>query len=78
VPRIRFARDGQRYDVILDTANRSLRAVRRALVLRGRLATVAGRGGQVLGPVPQILAATFLSPIVRRKRVPVMGHRSGE
>jgi NADPH:quinone reductase-like Zn-dependent oxidoreductase len=73
-----FTRDGRRYDVILDTANRSLRAVRRALVPRGRLAMVGGRGGRVLGSVPQILAATILSPIVRKKMAPVMGHRSGD
>ena len=73
-----FSRSGKRFDVVLDTANRSLRAVRRVLVPRGRLAMVGGRGGRVLGPVPQYIAASILSPIVRKKMAPVMGHRSGE
>ncbi len=73
-----FTRDGRRYDVVLDTANRSLRAVRRVMVPRGRLAIVGGRGGRVLGPVPQYIAASILSPIVRKKMAVVIGHRSGE
>ena len=73
-----FSRSGNRYDLVLDTANRSLRAVRRVLVPRGRLAMVGGRGGRVLGPVPQYIAASILSPIVRKKMAPVLGRPSGE
>ena len=73
-----FSRSGKRYDVVLDTANRSLRAVRRVLVPHGRLAMVGGRGGRVLGPVPQYIAASVLSPFVRKKMAMVAGRRSGD
>ena len=72
-----FAENGQRYDLILDTAgNRSLSHLRRALVPRGTLVIVGGEGGgRWLGGFQrQILWAPMLSLFVGQKLRP-LGHR---
>jgi NADPH:quinone reductase-like Zn-dependent oxidoreductase len=61
-----FARSGQRYDVILDTAgNRPLSHLRNALNPRGTLVIVGGEaGGRWLGGTDRQLRALALSPFV--------------
>jgi NADPH:quinone reductase-like Zn-dependent oxidoreductase len=65
-----FTRSGKRYDLLLDTVgNRSLRAMRRALMPRGTLVLAGGRSGRLLGPLPQLLAARLLAPFVGQRLV---------
>jgi NADPH:quinone reductase-like Zn-dependent oxidoreductase len=60
-----FTAGGQRYDLILDTADRSLADCRRALTPRGILVPVGGsRGGRWLGPLARQYRARLLSPFV--------------
>jgi NADPH:quinone reductase-like Zn-dependent oxidoreductase len=57
--------DGERYDVILDTAgNRSLSTLRDALTPTGTLVIVGGSGGRWLMGVGRSLRATLTSPFV--------------
>jgi len=64
-----IANSGQRYDLILDTGgNRSLSALRRALIPRGTLVIVGGEtGGRLLGGTDRQLRALMLSPFVGQK-----------
>jgi NADPH:quinone reductase-like Zn-dependent oxidoreductase len=64
-----FARTGQHYDVILDTAgNRPLSQLRRALSPRGTLVIVGGEGGdRWIGGTDRQLRALLLSAFVRHK-----------
>jgi NADPH:quinone reductase-like Zn-dependent oxidoreductase len=65
-----FIRTGP-YDVIIDNVgNRSLWALRRALVRTGTLVAVAGgEGGRLLGGLPRKLRAKLLNPLVRQRVV---------
>ncbi len=58
----------QRYDVILDTGDRSLTHLRRALTPRGTLVIVGSEtGGRWLGGIDRQLRAIVLSPFVGQK-----------
>jgi NADPH:quinone reductase-like Zn-dependent oxidoreductase len=59
-----FTLGGQRYDLILDTANRSLSDCRRALTPWGILVPVGGSGGRWIGPLARQYRARLLSPLV--------------
>ena len=60
--------DGQKYDVILDTAgNRSLSMLRKALTKNGTLVIVGGTGGKWLMGVGRSIRATMLSPLVSQR-----------
>ena len=60
-----FTRNGLQYDLILDNiGNHSLTALRRALTPRGTLVLSAGTGGRILGPLPRMLRALALSPLI--------------
>jgi NADPH:quinone reductase-like Zn-dependent oxidoreductase len=66
-----FSRAGESYDVILDTVgNRSLRALRRALVPNGTLVVVGGGGGRLFGPITQLARAFVLGRFVRQQVKP--------
>ena len=68
-----ITRNGQRYDVILDTAgNRSLSHLRRALTPRGTLVIVGGSGGRWLMGSGRSLGALMLSPFVRQRLRPFL------
>jgi NADPH:quinone reductase-like Zn-dependent oxidoreductase len=64
-----FAETGQRYDLILDTAeNRSVSHLRRALAPRGNLVIGGGEGGgRWFGGIDRQLRAVMLSPFVSQK-----------
>ncbi|MFC4855606.1 NAD(P)-dependent alcohol dehydrogenase [Actinophytocola glycyrrhizae] len=63
----------QRYDVVFDlVGNRSLTALRRALVPRGTLVLSGGgvyRGGSVVGPMGLIIRSQLVRPFVRQRVV---------
>ena len=60
--------DGQKYDVILDTAgNRCLSMLRKALTKNGILVIVGGAGGKWLMGVGRSIRATMLSPLVSQR-----------
>ena len=66
-----FTRNGQRYDLIFDTAgNRSLREYRRALAAKGTLVLAGAGGGRWVGPVPQLVRAAVLSRFVSQQLRP--------
>jgi len=67
-----IAPEGQRYDVILDTAgNRPLSRLRHALTQRGALVIVGGEGGgRWIGGTDRQLRALLMSPFVRQKLRP--------
>jgi NADPH:quinone reductase-like Zn-dependent oxidoreductase len=68
-----ITRNGQRYDVILDTAgNRSLSHLRRALTPNGTLVIVGGSGGRWLMGSGRSLMALVLSPFVRQRLRPFL------
>jgi NADPH:quinone reductase-like Zn-dependent oxidoreductase len=75
-----FARSGQRFDVVLDTAgNRSLSHLRRALAPDGRLVIIGGEGGgRWSGGVGRQLRARLLSPFVGQHLGAFLAHESGE
>lgn len=61
-----------RFDAIIDIAGTApLRQLKRLLTPRGVIAMVAGDGGRMLGPIPRILRALFLSIGSRRRIRPV-------
>jgi len=68
-----FSRTGRRYDVVLDlVGNRSLTALRRAVVRRGTVILSGGgvsTGGSLLGPVGLILRGMVSAPFVRQRVV---------
>ncbi len=64
-----FARRGP-WDLLFDcVGNRSLSACRRALTRRGTYVVVGGRSGRWLHPLPRVLAALLLSPLVSQRLV---------
>ncbi|HET6987937.1 MAG TPA: NAD(P)-dependent alcohol dehydrogenase [Kribbella sp.] len=68
-----FSRTGRRYDVVLDlVGNRSLTALRRALVRNGTLVLSGGgvfTGGSWFGPVGLMAKGTLSAPFVRQRVV---------
>jgi NADPH:quinone reductase-like Zn-dependent oxidoreductase len=65
-----FTRNGERYELLLDTVgNHSIRAFRRAVARKGAFVMAGGGGGRWLGPVPQLLKGKLLSPFVSQRIV---------
>lgn len=63
-----FARQAQRYDVVVDTiGNRSLGDLRRALTPRGTLVVAGGAKGRWFRPVALLLKVAIVSPLVRQE-----------
>lgn len=72
-----FARDGQRYDLILNIAgNRSLLEYRRILRQRGTLVLVGAPRGQWIGPLATPLKALALSRVVNQNLRPLLATHS--
>jgi len=67
-----FTRGGQRYDLILDTASRSLADCRRALARKGTLVVVGGTAGRWLDGLARVSRARALSPFVSQRLRPFL------
>lgn len=68
-----FARQPQRYDVVVDTVgNRSLRDLRRVLKPRGTLVVAGGGTGKWFRPMALLLKVTIVAPFVRQQLKSVM------
>lgn len=67
------------YDVIFDlVADHPLGRVRRALVRGGTLVLSSGRGGNVMGPMGRLAAASVVSPFVPQRLRPLTASRDGD
>ena len=75
-----FTRNGQRYDLILDSVgNHSLSAFRRALTAKGTLVMVGGPDkGRWIGPMAGMLKVVVMSRFVSQKLLPFLAKRSHE
>ncbi len=77
-----FARNGRRYDVVLDlVGNRSLTDFRRALTPAGTLVLSGGgvsRGGSMFGPMGLFLKSQLLSRFVRHRLLTLPSRPSKE
>ena len=73
-----FTRNGQRYDLILDSVgNHSLSAFRHALTAKGTLVMVGGpENGRWIGPMTGMLKVVVLSRFVSQKLLPFLAKRS--
>jgi NADPH:quinone reductase-like Zn-dependent oxidoreductase len=68
-----FAASGCRYDVLLDcVGNRSVSSCRRVLNANGAYVVVGGPDGRWVGPLPLVLKALLLSPLVSQRLVTMM------
>jgi NADPH:quinone reductase-like Zn-dependent oxidoreductase len=69
-----FARDGRRYDVMIDIAgSRSLSDCRKALTRDGIYVIVGGpKKGRVLGPASRMLTAVLTFPLVTQRCAPMI------
>ena len=74
-----FAKTGQRYDLILDTAgNRSVSHLRRGITPRGTLVIGGGEGGGRWFGVGRQLRALMLSPFVSQRLGTFIAKQNGE
>ena len=74
-----FARQPQRYDVVVDTiGNRSLRDLRRALKPRGTLVVAGGGNGKWFRPMALLLKVIVVGPFVRQQLRGVMAGVTSE
>ena len=62
-----FAKSGRRYDLILDTGDRSLSDCRRALTPRGTLVVIGGSAGRWINGLGRVNKARVLSPLVSQR-----------
>jgi NADPH:quinone reductase-like Zn-dependent oxidoreductase len=62
-----FTGSGRRYDLIVDTANRSLPGLRRALTAKGTLVLVGGSPGRWIDGLARAWKARLLSPFVSQQ-----------
>jgi NADPH:quinone reductase-like Zn-dependent oxidoreductase len=67
-----FTRSGQRYDLILDTGDRSLSDCRRALTPRGTLIVIGGSAGRWIDGLGRANKARVLSPLVSQRLHPFL------
>ena len=67
-----FTQTGQRYDLILDTADRSLSDCRRALTPAGALVLIGGSAGRWIDGLGRAYRARVLSPFVRQRLPPFL------
>jgi len=62
-----FANSGMRYDLIIDTADRSLSDCRRALTPTGTLVVIGGSAGRWINGLARAYKASALSPSVSQR-----------
>ena len=67
-----FTQSGQRYDLILDTADRSLSDCRRALTPQGTLVVIGGSAGRWIDGLGRAYQARVLSPFVSQRLLPFL------
>jgi NADPH:quinone reductase-like Zn-dependent oxidoreductase len=68
-----FVVGGARFDVLFDNiANRSLAECKSVLVENGIWVGCAGSGGDILGPIPRMIAALFTSMVSSQKLISFM------
>ena len=67
-----FTKGGQRYDLILDIADRSLTDLRRALTARGTLVTIGGSAGRWINGLGRENKERVLSPFVSQRLQPFL------
>lgn len=71
-----FTTSGQRYDLILDTADRSLSECRRALTPKGTLVVIGGSAGRWIDGLGRAYKARALSPFVSQRLRSFLTHWS--
>jgi NADPH:quinone reductase-like Zn-dependent oxidoreductase len=67
-----FTRSGRRYDLILDTGDRSLSDCRRALTPKGTLVVIGGSAGRWIDGLGRAYKARVLSPLVSQRLRPFL------
>lgn len=67
-----FSTTGRRYDLILDTADRSLSDCRRALTPKGTLVVIGGSPGRWINGLGRSFKARVLSPFVSQRLFPFL------
>ena len=67
-----FTQSGHRYDLILDTADRSLSECRRAVTPAGTLVIIGGSAGRWINGLGRAYRARLLSPLVRQRLPPFL------
>jgi NADPH:quinone reductase-like Zn-dependent oxidoreductase len=67
-----FTRSGRRYDLILDTGDRSLSDCRRALTPKGTLVVIGGSAGRWIDGLGRAYKARVVSPLVRQRLRPFL------
>ena len=67
-----FTKSGQRYDLILDTGDRSLSDCRRALTPKGTLIVIGGSAGRWIDGLGRANKARVLSPFVSQRLRPFL------
>ena len=67
-----FTKSGQRYDLILDTGDRSLSDCRRALTPKGTLVVIGGSAGHWIDGLGRANRARVLSPFVSQRLHPFL------
>jgi NADPH:quinone reductase-like Zn-dependent oxidoreductase len=67
-----FTKSGQRYDLILDTGDRSLSDCRRALTPKGTLIVIGGSAGRWINGLGRANKARVLSPLVSQRLYPFL------
>ena len=67
-----FTASGQRYDLILDTMDRSLSDLRRALTARGTLVVIGGSAGRWINGLGRENRLRVLSPFVSQRLQPFL------
>jgi NADPH:quinone reductase-like Zn-dependent oxidoreductase len=73
-----FATGERRYDLILDTGDRSLSDLRRALTPKGTLVVIGGSAGRWIDGLGRANKARMLSPLVRQRLHPFLTRWSGQ
>lgn len=67
-----FTRSGHRYDLVLDTADRSLSDCRRALTPAGTLVIIGGSAGRWINGLGRAYRARLLAPFVTQRLPPFL------
>ena len=67
-----FTTGGRRYDLILDTGDRSLSDLRRALAPKGTLVVIGGSAGRWIDGLGRAYKARVLSPLARQRLRPFL------
>jgi NADPH:quinone reductase-like Zn-dependent oxidoreductase len=67
-----FSKSSRRYDLILDTGDRSLSDCRRALTPKGTLVLIGGSAGRWVNGLGRVFQARALSPFVSQRLLPFL------